>query len=92
MKTCETVAQMLSIICGLYAAYVWWRASRVGGQLLKAPPEGPQGDGNQLLQLDDGSFVLYDFAKQAALNMRAAFLTAVAVALQAIALAAHALQ
>ena len=82
MKAIETVLQIASFICGLYAAYLWWQSSNTI-QKIAAPPIRGTGVGDQLLQLGPNEYIVYNYGTQAKLNKSAAKWTAISIGLQA---------
>ncbi|HKU54042.1 MAG TPA: hypothetical protein VJP60_01655 [Rhizomicrobium sp.] len=88
MEGIEVAVQIAAVVCGLYAAFLWWQSSQ-GVEVLSAmPPNGTPADtGNLLIHGTDGKYILYDFAKQGRLNKAAALWTAISVAFQAISIA-----
>ena len=76
-------AEVLATLVGLVAAYFWWKSAQIRFEKIEKMPTHA-GDGNRVIQLDNGQLLHFDAQKQAELNSKAASLTAVSVALQAI--------
>ncbi len=82
IATAEVALQLLSVGCGFYAAYLWWKSSD-NIQLLSSMPKASAGTGDLLVQTGPNEFILYNNQAQAKLNKAAAIWTATSVALQA---------
>ena len=82
----KVALQIAAAICGLYAAYLWWQSSDNIRVLAEMPSSSQGGEGDQLIKLSDGKYILYDNAKQGKLNKSAAAWTAASVAFQAAAI------
>ncbi len=79
--------QALAIVCGLISAFLWWEAARSSSSNTASLDSSVGGDGDMAMQLGDGKFLVYRFARAARLNAWAAGLTGAAVLFQSVALA-----
>ena len=84
MKVVETAFQISAVLCGFYAAFLWWQSSDTVKVVNEMPTTG--GTGDTAIKLNDGKIIVYSNAKQASLNKSAAAWTAASVGLQALAI------